>query len=449
MRYTSILLLSLACICGAASARPILERYVTQGLQSNIVLQQKTISLEKAQLALRTASSLFLPTAEAEVAYTSGEGGRSIAIPVGTIINPVYQTLNLLTGSDAFPTIANVKEDFLPHNFYDARIRTSMPLLNTDIIMNRKIETEHVQLQECEVAAYKRELVMEIKIAYFNYLSARDAVEIYRSALSTAVEAKRVTESLVRNGAGLSVYVLRADTELESLKGHVLEAEGGVNSARMYFNFLLNRTLDSAIDTLDDAQWEDLIGRTDADSAGAREELGMLEHALVMSSANETMKRLAWMPKVSAFLDLGMQDKDWAMTGGSRYYQFGVQVSFPLFEGCRTAIAIDEATLSTRAVELEFEQTRQQVSMMQRIRTTELATARQHFASATAQVKAAEQYHRLIDKGYAQGVNSFIETIDARSQLTTARLSSAMKKYQVCQAQARYEREMASSTINY
>ena len=428
-----------------AAAQTALDRYVAEGLKSNLALQQKSISTETARSGLRIATSNFLPSISAEASYTDSKGGRSIAIPVGDLLNPVYRTLNQLTGSSSFPLVENAKEYFFPSKFYDAKVHVTMPLLNTDIILNRNIQSDYVRLSEYERDMYKRELVQEIKVVYFDYLSALEAVSIYRSAIEVAMEAKRVNESLVRNGAGLTVYLLRAEGELASLNGSVQQAEGNVSDARKYFNFLLNRDADGFIDTTLGSSDVDVL--PDTAMTRPREEIGALQQALLISSSIAAMKSLYWVPKISGFFDLGAQGTDWEHTSDSNYRLFGIQLSFPIFEGFRNRNAMEEANLSQRIAELRLEETRQRLSMLQSVRRNELETARKNYTAALAQLRSAESYYKLVAKGYEQGANSFIETVDARNQLTTSRLLAAVDKYRTLQAKARYERETATDPI--
>src|ERR1043165_8259733 len=76
------------------SAQSQLDAYVQEGLKSNLVLQQKNLSLEQAQRSLQIARSYFLPSVNLLGDYISGDGGRSIAIPIGDLLNPVYASLN-------------------------------------------------------------------------------------------------------------------------------------------------------------------------------------------------------------------------------------------------------------------------------------------------------------------------------------------------------------------
>jgi outer membrane protein TolC len=75
-------------------------------------------------------------------------------------------------------------------------------------------------------------------------------------------------------------------------------------------------------------------------------------------------------------------------------------------------------------------------------------SAYQNYQSALKQHAAAESYQRLIEKGYKEGVNTFIEAVDARNQLTSAQLLVTINQYRVLIANANLERETASFELN-
>jgi hypothetical protein len=85
-----------------AVAQQVLDEYIRIALMDNLVLKEKKHQPRKSQLALKSAKSLFLPTTYFEGQYTLANGGREISIPVGDLLNPVYQTLNQITGSSKF-----------------------------------------------------------------------------------------------------------------------------------------------------------------------------------------------------------------------------------------------------------------------------------------------------------------------------------------------------------
>ncbi|MCW5911789.1 MAG: TolC family protein [Cyclobacteriaceae bacterium] len=431
----------------ALRAQEPLDFYIAEGLKHNLVLQQKNIALDKALLALKVANGMFAPSLTLLGNYTTGDGGRSISIPVGDMLNPVYATLNQLTGTDNFPTIENVNQNFFPRDFYDVRARAAMPLINTDLIYNKKIKAQQTLLQEFEVTAYKRELVRNIKVAYYNYLAAQQGVKIYESALARAEEGKRVNESLLENGKGLPAYILRSQSELESIKAQLADAERQVINAQLYFNFLLNREPQAAIDNSYPAQAELLQQDLTEPASQKREELLQLETATLIQQNVLDMTKLFWAPRLSAFADIGAQAERMKYNNNANYYLIGVQLEMPLFAGFTNRNRVAQSRLEVKHAELNTRQVTSQLNLSVSTSHHAWLTAQQNYRSAQKQLEAAQSYQRLIDKGYKEGANTFIEAIDARTQLTAAQLQLTLTQYRALIAFASLERETASYTF--
>lgn len=424
-----------------AFAQQPLDGYIETGLKNNLVLQQKNIALDKALLALKVANGMFSPSLTLLGNYTTGDGGRSISFPVGDLLNPVYSTLNQLTGTDNFPTIENVNQNFFPRDFYDVRARASMPILNTDLIYNRKIKAQQTLLQEAEVAIYKRELIRNIKVSYYNYLAAQQGVLIYKSALARAEEGKRVNESLLENGKGLPAYILRSQSEMENTKAQLADAERQVENAQLYFNFLLNRDATAEILTQESVL---NVDDSNLNTTQNREELLQLQTATHIQQDVQEMTRLFWMPRISGFIDLGAQGEQMKYNSNANYYLLGVQLEVPLFAGFTNRHKIAQSRLDVKSVNLTLQHTTRQMNLGLETSRNALLSAQQNYRSAQKQLEAAQSYQRLIEKGYKEGANTFIESVDARTQLTGAHLQLALNQYRVLIAMANLERETAS-----
>ena len=426
-----------------------IDAYVQYGLENNLVLKQKNISLEQALMALKMANGMFAPSVTLLGNYINGTGGRSISFPVGDLLNPVYATLNQLTASQNFPTIENVNTNFFPRDFYDVRARTSMPLLNTDLIYNRRIKEGQVRLQEMEVKIYQRELIRNIKIAYFNYLSTRESLSIYESAMERANEGKRVNESLLANGKGLPAYILRSESEIEIIKGQLVDAEQNAENAKMYLNFLLNRESSSEIDTGFTPDLSNVIALLNREaSAQQREELIQLQHALDINQQVVKMNKLFWSPRVSGFIDLGAQAENLEYNLNARYQLTGLQLEMPLFAGLNNKQKINQSELQIKNTELNLKLVRQQLHLAANVSLNSLISTYQNYQTTLRQVEAARSYQRLIEKGYKEGLNTFLEAVDARNQLTSAELLLRLNLYKVLIAEASLERETASYQLN-
>ena len=421
----------------------LIRNYINQAFENNLVLKERKVSLEKGLTALKEAKSLFLPVTSFEAQYVLSEGGRTIDIPVGSLMNPVYSTLNQLTTSQKFPEIGNVSEQLNPNNFYDVRIKTVMPIINPDLRINRDIRKQEISIQQYEIDMYKRELVKEVKSAYFNYLAATRAIGIYKSALAVVNQNLKLNRSLLQNGKGLPAYVSRAESEVNKVAVQLQNAVNDQKNARSYFNFLLNKPLHEEIVSSPEDFVPEKLSDTVLD-VSQREELKSLS---MMSNINNNvlkMNRAFRTPRLNAFIDIGSQGFDFNVDSKSLFYLAGLQMKIPLFTGKANLYKIEQSQLTARSVELKKENTSKQLELAASVSRNNVDNAWNAWLSLLKQEESANKYFQLINRGYQAGINSFIEFLDARNQMTTVQLQLNIQKYRVMTAIADYERQTAS-----
>jgi len=429
-----------------ATAQKALDAYIQSGIDNNLVLKEKNISLEKSQIALKSARSLFLPTTSLEGQYTLANGGREISIPVGDLLNPVYQTLNQLTGSSKFPTIPNVSEQLAPNNFYDVRVKTTVPIINPDIGYNRDIKQRETKLRENEIEIYKRDLVREIKQAYYTILLAGKAIGVYESALVLVKENLRTNQSMLSNGKGLPAYVSRAESEVKEVEVQLLNANNEKLKAIAWLNSLLNRQMHEAIEE------EDISLSTATakaiqeyiDNIDGREELKSLAIAKDINYKILSMNKAFRTPKLNAFVDLAAQDFDFKLKSNSIFFIGGLQLNIPIFSGNRNLYKIQQSELDIKSIELTEKNTRNQLELAAFNSKSNAKNSYNIYLAAEKREEAATQYFKLIDRGYREGVNNFIEVLDARNQLTQSQLQKQVTRYRYLSALADYERQTSS-----
>jgi outer membrane protein TolC len=412
-------------------------------------MRQKSIGLEKSLLALKEARSWFYPSAALTGDYTWAEGGRTIPFPVGDLLNPIYSTLNQLTSSQNFPQVDNMEIQLMPKDFYDARIRVAYPVISPERHYNYKIKKDEIRLAEYEIETYKQELIRDIETSYYNYCLAVDAKKILESALVLVNKNLQVNESLVRNGRGLHANVLRAESEAEQIRSRLRESENLRLNARTWFNFLLNKPFSDTviyefIQLPDDlnmaASGEPVINN--------RSELKQLSTALTIRQSVLDMNRRYAVPRVYTFMDLGSQAFNWQFNSKSRYMLAGIQVNVPIFSGLRNQAKISTSELEISELELTRENISRQFSVAAGVSRNNLNTAIVNHASSLKQYESAQAYFRLIESGYSEGVNSLIEFLDARNQLTSSEIQVKINWYKVLSAYADLKRQTANSSVH-
>ncbi|MEI6950391.1 TolC family protein [Paraflavisolibacter sp. H34] len=427
-----------------------LQTFIDEGLKSNPVVREKTLSVDAAMLALKEAKSLFLPSSHFETQYTLARGGRTITIPVADLMTPVYKTLSQMTGTTHEVPLKNMSEAFLPNNFYDVRVKTTMPLINPELKANRAIRTSETGMKELELATYKRELVKEIKVAYYNYLMATHGIGIYQNLLQLAAQNLKSSQALVANGKGLPAFVARATFELKAVQEQQQVAALQQQNARAYLNFLVNKPLGDSVLAVEDSL-ADLLSQTAALApAGTpgREELKALaaaqdiyRHKLKASKAYRT-------PRLNAFLDLGAQDFDFKVQSQSLLYFGGLQLKVPLFTGGRNQLQVRQSLLELETITLQKEHVQQQLSLAALVARNNLQAAESNYRLSEDKLAPAESYYHLVSRGFGEGTHSFLELMDAQVKLTDTRLQINLTKYKLLSAKAEYERQSATYPLN-
>jgi len=419
-------------------AQNLLDNYIQQALASNLSLKEKEFDLQKSQNALQIARTYFLPSVTLETQYTLAKGGRTINIPIGDLVNPVYRTLNQLTNSNQFPTIENVEEQFLPNNFYDVRLRTSLPLLQPDLKMNISIKEKEIDIAKTQIELFKKDLTLEVKQVYFQILQIDESIQIYNNSIQLLEKQLQITQSLVANGVALPFSVKRIETELINLQSQLQNVENQSKTAQFYLNFLLNQPLQSEINT---EKLEDPAPTLPNFSVQNKEELLLLNQSSAIFTEVLNRKKSFATPQISWFLDLAAQGFDFEVNRNSFFYLTGLQIQMPIYQFNRNRRQIDLAQLDLHQSQVKLQSVANGLELNFSKANKDFQSAYSQFQTSKAQIETAYQYYLLTSKSYSEGVASYLEYLDALNQYTNAQIQSNILKYSAWIALAKLERQ--------
>ncbi|MEO0340527.1 MAG: TolC family protein, partial [Bacteroidota bacterium] len=259
-----LLLFGLILLLGRdISAQSPLETYIQEALDNNIALQRRHLSYEKSLQALKEAKANFFPQFSLEARYSVARGGRTIDFPVGDLMNPVYQNLNLINqlGQSTTPdypvipeyqNIDNVAINFLRREEQETKFRVVMPVFNNAIWVNQNVQENLAEVDRINIDTYKKELSKEVKLGYFNYAKALEAKSLYENTLQLVQENLRTTQSLFDNHKLTKDAVYLAQAQVREVERQMAEADKNLKVAQSYFNFLLNKPFETPIEIGDD-----------------------------------------------------------------------------------------------------------------------------------------------------------------------------------------------------
>ncbi len=429
----------------AGFSQQILSSYVDEALQNNQQLLQEAMRVRSSHEALGEAGGLYLPSVDFMADYTLADGGRSIGFPVGDLFNPVYGTLNQLTESNTFPTdLENVNEQFLPNDFHETKIRVVQPLFNSDIYYNRKAAQQLLKVSEARKAAYEKELIKEVKVAYFNHLQALESVGIYEANATVLEEAERFNQRRFEQGVITRDEVYRISSELADIQADKALAREQVVTSKAYFNFLLDRPVNTDIlvdSTLDVTELEHDISIDQA--LQQRQELDEVRAAQEAQYHAINLAKGAKLPQVNGVLDLGYQGFGYSFDSEQQYYLVNFSVSWNLFKGFQNQRKVQRQRIELERLESQETQLKKRIALEVTQSYQAFVAANKRYDAAVIKVRSARKSYEITDKRYLEGQALLVEYLDAQSNLLSADLQWSISRYAVLASEAELQRAMA------
>jgi outer membrane protein TolC len=437
-------LIALALVlAGAAPAQDrgaledALAPLIEEALASNVGMAAGEATVAQRLAELDVARAQYRPVVDLSARYSRADGGRTFDIPVGDLLNPVYDSLSQLTGR-SFPHVDNESIAFLREEEQDTRVSLSQAIYDPRIAPVVDATRSVHRGATAALATLRARVVRDTKQGYYRWLSARENVAIADSALELARENLRVNESLHAHGKITRDLVLRAEADTLSLEEARRAAASNATLAASYVNLLRNAALDAPLpDAPIDAESPRRVRRqletryegplelaplTDA-ALAHRPELAELDAAIDASAAQEAFANAAFKPSVGFAVDAGVQGVDYGIDSEDRFVFASVVVRFNAYDGGADRGRVRAAHEAGNVLAAQREQAVLSIRLEVQTALEQLGVAEASLDTADRRVAAAQAAFDIASRKRDLGQISSTEFIDARRTLTDARLN--------------------------
>ncbi|MEL7160053.1 MAG: TolC family protein [Bacteroidota bacterium] len=426
----------------------VLDEYVTRALAQNPSLLAKRLVENERAIAVKLADANKRVTVDLKSDYLLSVGGRGINFPVGDLFNPTYATLNQLTGEDNFPTnLENVNERFLPSNFHDTRVEARLPLLQP--LIGGEVALRQAQLLEARAttAVLENELRRQVKDLYYAYLQSVEGKKIVDSSRQVLTEILRLNEVLVRNDKITRDAVFRTEAELAGLDAQEANLEQQRLLAQAALNRLLNQDLTTPLTVGEPATVpEGTEPFTELGTRGRaqRPELQQLDAAAESLIRLEELQDAGRRPTLGAFLNAGAQGFFAGDLSDHPYASGGLAFSWNLYDGKKRSLQQQQTRVKREQVTRQREDAARGIELQVWQAQQRIVNERAQLAAARARARAATATLRITDARYRNQQALLVEYLDARNELTTARLEQNLSRFRLLQAFAALEAALGS-----
>ncbi|NBC25755.1 MAG: TolC family protein [Bacteroidetes bacterium] len=444
LRRISVMVLFTAFYSTAGSAQEstVLDTYIEIAIQNNRALIEENLDVRQSSLEAERARGRFMPDIHLEATYDLADGGRTIDVPVGDLLNPVHSVVNDVAGENLLPTnLGTIREPILPDGFQQTRLRIMQPLFNTDIYYSYKAQKELLSAREARRQAFINELTKEVKAAWFNYLKTEELMEIHESTRLLLEELLEFNQNLVIYDKATRDRVSSAKFELSELQSRIAETEQNRANALSFFNFLLTRPLDTPVrrDSLPPLQDDAFtLEQLEAAALTNRNELLQVDRGI---RANRQLLKLEQgdaLPELFAAADLGFQGYGYSFRDHEFWFiRFGLR--WDLFKGFQNQKEIQQRRIEIKKLDNRYRQLEDQIRLQVINALSAYRAAQKKLTASESSLNSARDRFQIVRNRYRQGSSLLIEFLDARTSFTNAQLQKTIAEYDLRIAYAELE----------
>lgn len=365
--------------------------------------------IRAADADLRSAGAAFLPRLD-----VSGEYSRTNnpMYSFGNILNQGVFT-NRIDFNDPGTTDDLQAKTTLSYRLYNGG-RDSAELAAAD---------ERNRARVHQLSAINSRLGFEVVRAFCTIVQAADTIRARQSALAAIEASLSVARARYGEGALLREDLLNLEVQQARAKEQLIQARHGHSLAQRAFLHLLGLTGESVHLDCDTSPEQTIPVERDV---GRRPELAAMAAMVKAREAMVRQARAGDLPTADAFGSLQVDQGSELDQGSGSSWMAGVRLNYTLFDGRRTASAVQRA--EAELAEARAEQRRLELSCNLEKEQAVLALSQEEerLKVTGTMVASAEESARLARLRFKEGVVLSSELIETENRLTDARLSHAL-----------------------
>lgn len=417
-------LLVLSLFASAATARA----------QDSVLSHPLTLG-DAARLGARQNASALQARYRAEQANARITQERSDLLPsISGYVQENGRSFNTATFGIPFPGFDPRGEVIGPVNIFDVRGRISETFLDFGALQRVKSARTTARAFGATAANEAELSAQNAAQAYLRaqradaQLSARQADSILADSLLG------IAREELRAGVGVALDVTRAQSQFASVRAQLIVARNERDRSRLDLLRALGQPLTANVSLADSLTMLDIRDTTIDEASAieaamhARPDLRAADEQIRAAEQRIASIKAERLPSLSAFGDYGYIG-DQKLLGT---YDWGVQVSIPIFDGMHREGRIEEAKAMANEIDVRRRDLRQQVAIEVRGALLDLASARQEADAVREALRLAQQEVAQAQERFRAGVAGNADVITASLALNTARTQAvdALASYQ-------------------
>ncbi len=410
-----------------------LDQAAAVAAANNPQIRMAVEEIEKARGDEMTAWSSMLPTADLNLGYTRLELS--------------YFTMSIPGGPP-------VKIKMGVRDNYKAELGVKLPLFVGGAGFNGiELASLARDYAELKIEAALMQAACMARKTYIDVLFAAEAVAVHEQGLVNAEAHLADVKKKLEHKVGTRFDVLRAEVRVANARASLIQGRSGLNLARAALLRVLGLPQDSKLTLSDGLSYVPVKVSEQASLDGAlsrRRDLKQAMLAVEMQEKKLSMTKGGILPQAFGFFNWGWSkpsSKSMGSADGDDYWNAGLMINVPLFDGFATLGKIRKDYAILRQARWWVEDARQQIALEVKQAATALADAMEFVESQKENVKQAEESLRLVKVAFEAGTATQLDMLDVQTALTGAKLNYLQAVYGFMAAKIALEQAEAAVEI--
>jgi outer membrane protein len=391
--------------------------------QQTAGVQSAQFRVQEAQARVTQAKSSLLPQVEAIPNWTS------------RTVNSASFGFNFPAEPGKPPLLDPNGQIIGPVRFYDFRGQVSQSVYDPAASQRVRAARANVSAASADVATVAEQAASNAAMIYVRSLRGDATLQARIADSSLASDLLQIARDQLSAGVGVALDVTRAQSQLAAARSQIIVARNDRDRARLELRRALNIPLDAPLELTDSLAVS--LGATAAAEQEAvdlamrtRPDIRATDAQLAAAQQQISAIRATRLPTIGVFGNDGPTGLGFNHLLNT--YNYGVQVTWPVFEGGRREGQLQEQEAVTRDIDVRRRDLRQQVAVDVRGAMLDLNSAREQVTAARERQNLAEQEVTQARDRFRAGVAGNADVITALASLNAARTAviDALTAYQ-------------------
>jgi outer membrane protein len=387
-----------------AQEKMTLQQFIDQAVQNSPSVQIASEAVAGAGLKVREAKSQYLPQINLGSSYTR---------------------ISLVQEFD-IPDLGHFK--FGTPNNVSARLGATEPIFTWGrigkFVQMNKIGEE---LSQDGVALTKQMLAYQIVPIFYGVLFTDAAVKVVDQTLDLLAKKLATLEERYRTGLASDFDLSLIKVQMGSLQAQKLDFQNAVRKMLMAYNRIAGRPLESTFVPDGELKLEPIEADAAAlvrEAAANRVEARQSQNQRRLVETQMALARTANKPNVIASFNYEFRNGFLPSVDQIRgNWNAVLAVSYPLFDGSRTAAQVAQAQVALRTVEEQAADLERGFELEINQTLADLRTIEEKIVIEKTKIAHSERALQIADERYQNGLISTTDLVEAQDALDSARLN--------------------------